>query len=263
VRGLDAEGNPYAGRYGAWDHWVYEHAPGTDAKSMLAWYRGEGPEGYTMITTAVDKDGYVIPAVDYIRAINDPESEISRSKCTFMLEAGGQMEPDVLEGYRRAVAGAKAAWLPEIPDWLAKAPPKLAILREHEVLAYGEPGSGVDVWPDDLASTLGDGQDESWRRYSADGGLLAQTEPGQPWWLLNFTGFAGVLEGLGGEDNVRYFAHEQYVVFSDKETRKVLAVYSIYGEKQPEGTDFFAGGWVDPLSKPLAGGELPWIYEAQ
>ena len=263
MRGLDAEGNPCAGRYGAWDHWVYEHAPGTQAQQLLAWYRGEAPEGYAVITTAVDKDGYIIPALDYVRAINNPDSEISRSNCTFMLEAGGQMEPDMLEGYRRAVAGAKADWLPQIPGWLAEAPPKLAILREDEVLAYGEPGSGTGVWPDGLAAALGDGRDEAWRRYSVTGELLAQTQPGQPWWLLYFDGFADVLAQLGGGGNVRYFAHEQYVVFSDRQTRKVLAVYNIYGEKQPEGTDFFAGGWQDPLSKPLSGGELPWIYEAQ
>ncbi len=263
MRGLTEEGNPYAGRYGAWDEWIFANAPGSTSQEIYSWHRGEAPRGYSVLFTAVDKDGWVIPAVDYLRARSDPNSEISRSSCTYILEAGGQISSSLLTEYHRAVARAKGAWTPAIPAWLAQQPPKLAQFYNGEVLALGEPGSGQGVWEEGLAAALTPGSKDVWRRFSLAGELIGETEPGGQWWQLYFPNFAEVLAALGGEPAVAYFAYQGYVVFWDSSTQAVLAVYNYSGQEQPKDTDFFGAGYDDPLYEPIPGGELPYIYEAQ
>jgi hypothetical protein len=263
VRDLADAQNPYAGRYSAWDEWIIKNAPGSSAQDLYAWHRGDAPRGYTVLITAVDKEGFVIPAVDYVRAKLDPNSEISKSSCSYRLEAGGQIDRAMLDAYRVAVAKSKAAWLPVVPGWLAQAPPKLAQFYQGEVLTFGEPGSGAGVWEDSLASVLGPSGKDVWRRYTLAGELIAETEPGGQWWQLFFPNFADVLNSLGGQDQVSYFAYQGFVVFSNKASQKVMAVYDYSGVEQPKDTDFFSSGYEDPMFQPLAGGELPWIYAGQ
>ena len=263
MRGLAEDGNPYAGRYGAWDEWIMANAPGSTSQDIYAWYRGEAPRGYCVLATAVDKDGWPIPAVEFVRARQDPDSEIHLDSCVYMIEAGGQIKASLLEEYHRAVAQAKGAWAPAIPKWLADSPPKLAQFYGGDVLAFGEPGSGRRVWEDGLAEVLKPGSGDVWRRYSLDGELLGETERAEEWWRLYFAGFTDVLTGLGGEPAVAYFAYQGYVVFWDSKTQAVLAVYDYLGNEQPKDTDFFNSGFEDPLLQPIPGGELPWIYEAQ
>ena len=263
MRDLTDPENPYAGRYDKWDEWIFASAPSSNAKDVYAWHRGEAPRGYTVLVTAVDKDGFVIPALDYIRAKSDPNSEISKSTCTFLLEAGGQIDAELLQSFREAAAKAKAAWTPAIPAWLAAAPPKLVQFYNGEVLAYGEPGSGTGVWADSLAEVLGPSADDAWQRWSMDGELLAETENGGQWWRLYFPNFTEVLDSLGGEAKVNYFAYQGFVVFWDNKTQAVQAVYDYNGVEQPKDTDFFSSGFEDPTYKPIAGGELPWIYAGQ
>jgi hypothetical protein len=263
VRDLNDEANPYAGRYSAWDEWIFKNAPVSKSEDIYAWHRGDTKQGYTVLATAVDKDGFVIPAVDYICARNDPNSAINRSSCSYLLEAGGPIDPEVLKEYRVSVAKAMAAWVPPVPSWLADNPPKLAQFYKGEVLVFGALGSGREVWEDSLAEVLDPNSADAWQRYSMDGALITQTEPGGQWWLLYFTDFANVLARLGGEGEVSYFAYQGYVVFSSHSTQKVIAIYDYNGVEQPLTTDFFSAGYENPLYKPLAGGALPWIYAGQ
>lgn len=215
IHPLDDPDNPYAGQYQEWDRWCYENIgkqnPETTRKleqqqrelqEKLAEYREKGEKppqdlytkywGVTVdpddpwkdFSLNVDADGYIKPLVDpHPTPSSDPFSYQYDRNGPFTASAGGIMPEEMLKEYTEANWLSSIANDPQIPEWLAAAPPWSATTGPNgEWITEGPLGclAQVDGLPrDEFRDALAKLQ---LHRYSAQGELLEVAPAGVKYW---------------------------------------------------------------------------------
>lgn len=263
MRDLSDRESPYRGQYEEWDVWCFEHARDLDSEAVMAYYRGEAPEGWELLFNRVDVEGFVVPQRlswrQQLERQHDP-NYTPEVNCVFTLRGGGTPDAVMIQELNRMKAVLRAGFVPPIPAWLADAPPKWALLMpDGEVVAWGPLGQGGNyALPSHLQEPWS--PEEAYYRYSADGTLLGQTRAGARWYELYFTGYEQLAAEIEDNGWVRWECNG-YLMLSDPQTRRLLAVYDYTGEELPLGTDVYGGRraryhW-------FVGADIPLIYEAQ
>jgi hypothetical protein len=258
VRDLDDPANPYKDSYGPWDRWIMAHAAYPTFDEMKAYQNGTAPEGWIYLRPAVDHDGFLIPQLTELEGKlleqSDYKAFRSRPDCVLTFSAAGTMDAAVLAELEQSKLALWAAKMPAIPEWLAAAPAKRAVvLPSGEVASYGPLGAGAG--PIDAATWrfAADGTPEVYYRYSAAGEELGRTVPGQPWHELFTPGYTEqILLGTSAAGQIPVVLNG-YTLALDPATMEVSRVYDYDGAELPATTPTGArsGGMVVELEGEL------------
>lgn len=229
MRDLDDPENPYRDSYQPWDLWTYTHE-----QSILEALGVSNPrvrrEGWSYYYMRVDENGFPVPRLvelraKYERLKHGAEAAADEPDCTRSIVAMGSMDYGLLVKMREAEDALRAEYLPEVPDWLMKHQPLLAM-----ILPSGEVVTSEWLDPSRFGPQRTDAE-ICFRRYSAGGRLLGSTKPGQLWLQLFFDA-DGVMAKYVGRD-VFWRDDNGYFVVYDGKTRRPLAVYDLDGTKLP------------------------------
>jgi hypothetical protein len=230
-------GNPYKGRYAAYDVWIYvqayQQAQGQPADS------GDLEDSAGMwYAMPVDEQGWPVPLkVDtekYYSSGPTPDSE--HSVCQRAVSVFGFMgnkleamqQADMLEG--------KARHLPLIPRWLTERLPQQAmVLRSGEVVTQG-PADGLEHAADEAVASR-------YYRYSADGAELGNA-PGPYWWQLYFPGFTALNER---HKDSYWLEYQGYVTRYRQSDGAMQETYDYTGRR------------VDGQAAPRPRGDFEWL----
>lgn len=240
--------NPYAGKYAAYDVWVY----------VYAWQQAQGqsvpaePEGRgagMWYSLPVDENGWPVPQqLDaeqqyQPRQLTDEEA----GGCRRAISAYGYMGRTLEELQQRDLLAVRAKHLPPIPQWLAADPPLQAcFMPDGEVVIAGELGSAAAGAP----STGG----QLFCRLSAKGQELGRVQDTAYWWELYWPGFAA-LEAKHHSD----YWNESMGFVTRYHDGELLETYTYRGEKVRGTPGLPAEGCFQWLS----GDSLRELYQQQ
>jgi hypothetical protein len=217
VRPLDDPQNPYRDEYSEWDRWQYSALGQTEPEAEALYQQRIAEWDAAQSAALRSKTAFDLPNPRFQGIADDPHddwyfSEMFFDEQGYMLPiarsawregcsrgrlansaygfpdsdwyigfGGGRMDTAQREAYERYRWSCIAAFVPDIPTWLASAPVDKAVLLDNgEVVTLGPLGSGSGE-VDHLAAVGPEGPDEIWYRYSADGTLLAEGEAGRSW----------------------------------------------------------------------------------
>lgn len=228
------------------------------------WSKGNVPATRRMISYGVDKEGFPVPLMEQrrqrIEQMHNPEQQ-PPSTCVVSFAVYGDIPLELDTRMLAAEMALKAAYIPPIPRWLAQRPPLWAlVLPSGEVVTAGEPGSGREF---DMLYTRTLKEDlppYKCYRYSADGNLLAETEPGQEWYTLFWPKATEELAQYSPDKTI-YWIENGYVIVRNYKDWSNAAVYDYDGSPLPAETNTASrdanvwNGWY--------GREIPLLYEAQ
>ena len=263
MRDLDDPENPYRGRYEAWDLWTFERIRGTSREDVVAWYQGTAPEDYMLLTIRVDKQGFVVPlrlsTTDDLAARHDP-NYTAEADCRFSLRGGGEMGQRVRDAYEEMLVGLHMPYAPAIPGWLAAAPPlQVLLMPDGDIVTSGDPDPERTINHRPQGNVPAATAELVFRRYDASGNLLAESEPGAPWFTVYFEDFNTIREKYEAED-ATYWEYGGYVVFNDPKTRSIKAVFDYDGTELPVGGQI---NWYENRFETVQGAYLPILHRMQ
>jgi hypothetical protein len=248
IKPLDAPGNPYAGKYQEWDHWIARNAvavgaPGVNLNAVYDFNPEEDPE-HTGHSVRLDENGYLLPLVEDCRLLEESKAVPPESRPRFRTVASfGKIDPELYAQSVDAYEEARAAYYAPIPAWLAENPPIMTVMLPNgEIVTKGMPGSGLStVTPESSAdgSQLpgksssstgccgGSAENPGWFRYSADGEMLGST-PREFWWYLYYDPEINPLP-----EGKMTFRNDAYAIFTDPSTGRILHVLDWDGSPLP------------------------------
>ena len=267
MRDIRDEASPYRERYTEFEYWCYAHALDHRSDEYLSLIREGQEDGKEDIFVYVDADGYILPLLEgrqREQASYANYSEEDGVTCLNGFRAYGELPGALREYYFAMQAEALAPYMEPIPAWLAEAPPKAAVvLPGGEAAVLGSLGEGAGVY--DMT------RDEAcglmvWHRYSADGELLADGQPGDPWLALYFDGYAELQAEIETDERVElYSSGDRLILYRYPEGPRT-------GEPSVDVLDYH-GNRIEISSKeafqrpprfyPLAGEMLVLVREAQ
>lgn len=264
MRDPKADAAPYRAEYAAWDYWAYQHACDQQSPEFQQLISAGLPADWIWYYAGVDKQGNLLPMLSNMReelelqyGLRQPGSDAA---CSFRLLSAGPMPAALKNKFVTARSSLRAEFCPAVPQWLAEAPPRHALLLDGgQVVALGEAGSGKDTMQATLWGRPETGADH-WHLFGADGGLIREGEPGGQWWHLSFADYATVLQ----LDQPGLQCYEWNGIISVYDNVN----YELKGAYLYDGTRLGGPGEYSYLatSKPLEGFdgyELPLIYKAQ
>ncbi len=188
VRALTDPANPYRDDYIELDYWCYAHAATEDNGLMVQYKSGTLGKGARLIKVGVDENGLIIPMLELARLrFAEEHGEVNSGttvSCIPKYKAVGVPPAGVYGIYEREMCRVWAEYLPEVPAWLAAAPPRLALLMPGgDVVVYGALGGGAEATELPGRERLGQ---EPWTRYGPEGNLLGSVAAGTEWYELFF-----------------------------------------------------------------------------
>ncbi len=255
---MDAEANPYAGQYEAWDVWVFENAVNPESTERDQATDEVSQPGHEILRINVTPEGFAVPIRVYFNELYSPDSQ-EITNCPYYLTAEGTVPPTLRNELVKMAAQLRAASLPEIPAWLVGDLPLWAlILPSGEVVTMGELGSGTGLLPG-LPSKEFEAEGEAFFSFDADGGLLGQTGVGEAWWKLFFVDFDEKLKGFNS-NTITYQELNGFIIFQDPANISVFELYDFRGNEVTDTNQVFDPknrlAWID-------GGNIPLVFEAQ
>lgn len=251
-RSANDPGNPYADQYKDWDRWVFNHL--TDWKSATA-QESDSPS-FRFITVYLDKRGFVLPQLEeerqkreLIKAGSD-ESLDDLFQCT-SFAAVGEMEDTMWSAMESAIDMLVEPYFPPIPEWVASALPRKAILLPEGYVAALD---GLGSWspadtgesnchcgptsagPADLVTST-DGsrvlarEPEHWYLYDPSGRVLDDGPMG--WWMLMYRSKHGDQWPAGMGDT----ALDGYTELTDTDSGEVISAWGWDANQTQPGVD--------------------------
>jgi len=137
----------------------------------------------------------------------------------------GAMDFDMQHRMQLAEDAVLGEYMPEIPQWLARGAPEWAmILPDGEVVTRGPVGSVEQLAPPSAADLF-----DCYYRYTPEGTFVARTEPEHRWQQL-FWDAQSVIDKYN-RDKVYFSDRNGYLIISNAETYKPLAVYDLDGSR--------------------------------
>jgi hypothetical protein len=236
--------NMYREEYAAIDRWIYAHAVKSTDPVVVGYLRREGVSDGFLLESFVDSRGCLIPqAVARQRELHamavgdDPHNY--PDDWTHMVFATGPIEPELIAQYEQALLTQRAEYSISVPQWLADNPPGWAMVLPPEagkyageVITLGAPGENQALTMPRSAARPG-GRGKLWRRYSAEGRLLAQSQPDQEWWEFYMPNPAAELYG-GQASLLSVFEAAGLVSVTDHRTGKREQLLTFDGQPVPD-----------------------------
>ncbi|MBN2081913.1 hypothetical protein JW859_06850 [bacterium] len=175
----------------------------------------------------VDENGFAVPVLESVRREfermhNGGDAVKDEAACTHSFQSIGLMDPDMQRTMQDGITAIKAEFLPQIPDWLAEAPPAWAmVLPDGRIVTQGPVGQlGMFVPPEDTFQSF---------LYAPDGSLLKRTEDAIYWQELFFD--AGAVFDKYNHDTTYIYEDNGYLVVIDRENNRRAAVYDFDGKR--------------------------------
>ena len=195
---LDDDSNPYKGQYKAWDRWVFEHAGAEDPykidkppeemtpEERTAYvFRNNYPSNWTECKATVLDEKYLIPFE--ISIYEGREAYANHTADEYystvnVITARGVMNPNLNDEMLVRGEEITAEFYMPIPEWLAKNPPKAAMLLPNgDIVTDGLLGSAGNE-EDHHESGSCCGGTSLYCLYSENGELLRTNN--NFWWFL-------------------------------------------------------------------------------
>lgn len=192
---MDEKGNPYAGQYGEWDHWIH-----ANAKLDPEWDYQKEPEENAQLSSMMDSDGFLVPLLELKR--RSLQARAVGQKPDFsgyhVVPAAGQADPEMLEQLEKANVNLLADYYPPVPKWLAVKFPDETVADKFFLPPNGDvvvrvadqgienPCHGSNACsskPCSSGSTSPSGR--HWERYDSHGNLIYSTNSEQ-WWAAYY-----------------------------------------------------------------------------
>jgi hypothetical protein len=206
---LDDPANPYADEYEDWDYWIAQNvcAVSTSPNNGYALNRQKDE----MFAAGIaDMDGYLIP---YRRFLVMQEDALVQQKSEHVtagylnVHASGPMAEDLVEDMRNVGFEVRAAYYPEIPDWLVASMPRAAwIFPNGDVVTDGPLNheDHAEADEDGEVPCGGCGSNGGWYRYTPGGEFVDHSNT--HWFLTFFDGeFEDLPEGNFSDDSLGRF----------------------------------------------------------
>ena len=258
----DAE-NPFRGEYSELDYWCYAAAGAMEEGDLQAYNPLQAPEGYRMIQADVTDDGFVKPQLMMFRDLmqqNHGEAVAAdgEQSCSLTMYAGGVIDPALYAQYEQEMCCIWAEYAPPVPDWLAAKPPAVALLMNNgDTVAYGELGTDLvieETWRAIYEPT------EPWRRYDANGELVAELPVGSRWIELYVPDFNERSLEIEKQGQV-FDEYNGYIVVIDQQDWDIVEAEDYLGNPVELGAE---GVWgIAPAYELVSGKHLPLIRAAQ
>lgn len=269
MRDLEAAGNPYAGQYSDFDRWSYAHYLDPQSQQFREIFMTKNPTVVDYFYVDVNEDGYVVPMATQLEWLLNPPADKEQSPCQYSFYCAGELDPQLKDWIRETGLAHLAKAAPPVPQWLADDPPLwVSPVSNGEYLTLGRLGSGSDCQVDLSIEQMynmmphveHDVGDAKYCRYSADGALIAEAEPGQEWWRLFFTDIDNVAAELSHGLDYEVRQYRGTIVVYEKTSWTPLGTYDFLGNQiDTEGQKFGAQN----LLHWIYGGNLKAIYDKQ
>lgn len=254
MRDIADPASPYAGQYGGWDRWYFDHALRPRQRQSFNWASAQAEPGFVAESVEVDAQGFVIPRLlseqRKLDELRDLGAYLARPDCVHTFSSAGAMPAALHSAQEQARLALWAAALPKVPDWLAQSS-RLAI-----------------VLPDGRAVTAGPSSNPAYnvgmlvyRLHDAGGAIRAEAAPGLGWQDLLCPGYTERYILAAAKAGCRTAQVNGYTVWLDSQSNAVRALYdydgtALTGEAQTAARQ---GGMVTTLYPDM----LKLVYAAQ
>jgi hypothetical protein len=212
VRDLRDPKNPYKGKYAAYDLWIFAYA-WNQAQATEVRNSDEQQAGH-WYSMAIDDKGWPVPQ----NLDQQHQYEKGAGGCSRSISAYGFMGEQLEVMQQRDLLKVEAEHLPDIPQWLAEAPPSRAMLLPNgEVVTLGGIGEPPAAMLDPMV----------YYRYSAEGKERSRTAH-PSWWTLYWPDYPALHDQHA--DDV-WSEYSGYIARYDKDTGKCTAIYDYTGKR--------------------------------
>ena len=226
MRDIGDPASPYFEQYEPWDAWLFMHELSVLESQGVVNPFIERPNWETYFVD-VDENGFAVPYLESVRREfrqmrDGARADANEADCTHGFQSIGLMDPEMRQAMLDGQTAIKAEFLPEIPEWLAEAPPNWAmILPDGKIVTYKPANTmGMFVQPDDAYE---------YYLYAPDGTLLEQTEDARFWQDLFFD--TSAVYDKYNRDTTYFYEDNGYLIVIEKENGRRVAVYDYDGKR--------------------------------